>query len=80
MLGRVIQIFKGFDDKIRSVKIRKGDGREQVHSIKHLYPLEIAGKDPPRVEQIDHVLSDAENTVASRDSDAESVNSVDQHC
>ena len=41
-LGRVVQLIHGSDDKVRSVKIIKGNGVEQLHSIKHLYPLELS--------------------------------------
>ena len=32
----------GHDNKARSVKLKRGDGQIQHHSIKHLYPLELS--------------------------------------
>ena len=32
----------GDDNKVRSVKIKRGDGSVQIHSIKLLYPLELS--------------------------------------
>ena len=40
-LGRVIELFPGQDNKIRIVKIRLGNGSEQIHALNHLYPLEL---------------------------------------
>ena len=31
----------GDDDKVRSAKVKKGDGFIQIHSISHLFPLEL---------------------------------------
>ena len=42
LLGRVLELHHGDDDKVRSAKIKRGDGAEQVHSLKHLYPLELS--------------------------------------
>ena len=41
MLGRVIETVEGHDGKIRSVKVKRGDGAISHHSINHLYPLEL---------------------------------------
>ena len=41
LLGRVKQLVYGADDKIRSAHVKRGDGSLQLHSIKHLYPLEL---------------------------------------
>ena len=40
LLGRVLELIVGDDKKIRTVKVKRGDGSVQVHSIKLLYPLE----------------------------------------
>ena len=40
-LGRVIELVEGDDGKVRSVRLKRGDGAIQHHSIKHLYPLEL---------------------------------------
>lgn len=42
LLGRVLELIVGDDKKIRSVKVKRGDGSVQVHSIKLLYPLELS--------------------------------------
>ena len=42
LMGRVLEFIVGNDKKIRSVKVKRGDGSVQVHSIKLLYPLELS--------------------------------------
>ena len=42
LLGRILELIKGDDDKIRSVKLKRGDGKIVIHSLKHLYPLELS--------------------------------------
>ena len=42
LLGRVLELNHGDDHKVRSVKVKRADGAVQVHSIKHLYPLELS--------------------------------------
>ena len=42
VLGRVLELVKGHDDKVRSVKLKRGDGVIVHHSINHLYPLELS--------------------------------------
>ena len=32
----------GDDNKVRSVKVKRGNGSVQIHSIKLLYPLELS--------------------------------------
>ena len=44
-LGRVVELIPGYDQKVRSVKILKGDGATgtiTTHSLKHLYPMELS--------------------------------------
>ena len=41
-LGRVIDLIVGEDGIIRSVKLKRGDGADVLHSLKHLYPLELS--------------------------------------
>ena len=41
-LARVIKLFPGDDNKIRIVEVKLGNGLVQMHSIKHLYPLELS--------------------------------------
>ena len=41
VLGRVLELVTGHDDKVRSVKLKRGDGVVTHHSINHLYPLEL---------------------------------------
>ena len=40
MPGRVVEVFKGDDNKIRSANIKR-DGSMQNYSINHLYPFEL---------------------------------------
>ena len=42
VLGRVEELVHGSDNLIRSVKLKMGTGYSQHHSIKHLYPMELA--------------------------------------
>ena len=42
VLGRVLKLVKGHNDKVRSVKLKRGDGVIVHHSINHLYPLELS--------------------------------------
>ena len=42
LLGRVLELMVGDDKKIRSVKVKRGDGSVQVHSDKLLYHLELS--------------------------------------
>ena len=41
-LGRVVELFPGNDNKIRSVWVKRCDGMTQTYSIKHLYPWELS--------------------------------------
>lgn len=41
LMGRVLSLVAGHDNKIRSVKLKRGDGKTCHHSINHLYPLEL---------------------------------------
>ena len=47
-LGKIVQLIYGADDKVRSVKLLRGDAKYEsgirkleLHSIKNLYPLEL---------------------------------------
>ena len=42
LLGRIQELIVGFDGKVRSVKVKRGDGQLVHHSINHLYPLELS--------------------------------------
>ena len=42
VLGRVLELVKGHDDKVRSVKLKRGDGVIVHHSINHLYLIELS--------------------------------------
>jgi hypothetical protein len=46
LLGRVLQLVMGFDNKVRSVKLKRADGVECHHSLCHLYPLELNVNSP----------------------------------
>ena len=41
-LGRIIELFPGSDNNIRSVKLALGNRSEVIHSLKNLYPLELS--------------------------------------
>ena len=41
-LGRVVELFPGDDGKIRSVKVKRSDGEIALHSLCHLYPMELS--------------------------------------
>ncbi|KAG1677791.1 MMS19 nucleotide excision repair [Nymphon striatum] len=41
LLGRVLRIVIGHDNRVRSVFLKRSDGRRAHHSIVHLYPLEL---------------------------------------
>lgn len=42
LLGKVLEVTLGYDDKIRSVKIKQANGITAQHSISNLYPLELS--------------------------------------
>ena len=42
MMGKVIEIILGHDNKIRTVKVKQGNGALEYHSICNLYPLEVS--------------------------------------
>ena len=42
LLGLVLELIVGHDGKVRSVKLKRGDGVIVHHSINHLYPLELS--------------------------------------
>ena len=42
MMGRVLELVLGFDNKVRSVKLKQGNGAIECHSISNLYPMEIS--------------------------------------
>ena len=41
-LGRVVELFPGDDGKVRSVKVKRSDGEIALHSLCHLYPMELS--------------------------------------
>ena len=42
VLGRILKLIYGHDNKIRTVQLKRGDGQICFHVIKHLYPLELS--------------------------------------
>ena len=42
LLGSVLELKMGIDNKVRSVKVKRDGGSVQIHSIKLLYPLELS--------------------------------------
>ena len=53
VLGRVLELVRGHDDKVRSVKVKRGDGVVTHHSINHLYPLELSLTHNPHFQNSD---------------------------
>ena len=51
VLGRVLELIRGHDQKVRSVKIQRGDGSKAKHSICHLYPMELSLSHNPKHPQ-----------------------------
>ena len=41
-MGRVVQLFQGDDGKVRSCKVKRTDGELALHSVNHLYPMELS--------------------------------------
>ena len=41
-MGRVVELFPGDDGKVRSVKVKRSDGEIALHSLCHLYPMELS--------------------------------------
>ena len=41
-MGKVLELIIGFDGKIRTVKLKKGNGSVEYHSICNLYPMELS--------------------------------------
>ena len=64
-LGRVIELIRGHDDKVRSVKLKRGDGVVTHHSINHLYPLELSLTHNPHFQNSD--LTQTGSDVIPRD-------------
>ena len=51
-------IVRGHDDKVRSVKLKRGDGVVTHHSINHLYPLELSFTHNPHFQNSDSTQTD----------------------
>lgn len=41
-LGTVTELVQGNDNVVRAARVRRANGQVEVHSLKHLYPLEIS--------------------------------------
>ncbi|MCL4154268.1 UNVERIFIED_CONTAM: hypothetical protein GTU68_010894 [Idotea baltica] len=41
-MGRILQLFWGEDNRVRTIKLKRADGQELVYPICHLFPLEIS--------------------------------------
>ena len=52
IMGKVLEVVIGFDGKIRSVKVKQGNGSVEYHSICNLYPLELSITHPVRSENL----------------------------
>ena len=71
LLGRVKSVVLGYDGKIRSVLLLRGDGVECHHSINHLYPMEITANLP----RLDQNIKDCDKQSEDALSDTSSVSS-----
>lgn len=60
-LGRVTRLFTGDDGLVRSAQIKRGDGSLQVHSLKHLYPLESSIQEP--IDGLDSLMGNADDNL-----------------
>ena len=67
-MGKVIELIMGQDSKIRTVKVKQGNGAIECHSISNLYPLEVSvthsGKDA-RVPLIDRGATGGDTQIAT---------------
>ena len=52
-LGCVLELMRDHDDKVRSVKLIRGDGVVAHHSNNHLYPLELSLTHNPHFQNND---------------------------
>ena len=57
MLGRVLEIIMGFDSKVRSVKVKQGNGAIEYHSVCNLFPMEISTAQKGTPTQVDAMES-----------------------
>ena len=42
MMGKVLELVIGYDGKVRSVRLKQGNGLIEYHSINNLYPMELS--------------------------------------
>ena len=61
----MLELIRGHDDKVRSVKLKRGDGVVAHHSINHLYPLELSLTHNPHFQNNDS--TQIENNSIPRD-------------
>ena len=61
----MLELVRGHDDKVRSVKLKRGDGVVIHHSINHLYPLELSLTHNPHFQNSD--LTQTGSDVIQRD-------------
>ena len=66
MMGKVLELIIGYDGKVRSVKLKQGNGSVEHHSINNLYPLELS---------VTHAVNDnaAEHATSNNDIEASNV-------
>ena len=82
ILGRILEIYPGADGKVRSVKLLRGKadyrekpGKPELHSLKHLYPLELsmthdhASATPNSQEFLDQIEGEVVSELDFRESD-----------
>ena len=66
MMGKVLELIIGFDNKVRSVKLKQGNGSVEYHSISNLYPLELS---------VTHAIREVsgENNFPNNNNDSENI-------
>ena len=69
MMGKVLELIIGYDGKIRSVKLKQGNGSVEYHSINNLYPLELSVTHAVRDNEPREALENDQNVMqASQES------------
>ena len=65
IMGKILEVIMGPDSKIRTVKVKQGNGAIEYHSICNLYPLEVSVTHAGRDEAASQPVEDNDNSVES---------------
>ncbi len=71
MMGKILELIMGHDNKVRTVKLKQGNGSIEYHSIKNLYPLELNA-----THQFDENRVDNSDVAGARD-EVQAVDSIE---